>query len=42
MTDKTWAGFEQLTHDFDTFKGMDKNVIANLDKWNHIYNASNP
>lgn len=42
MTDKTWAGFEQLTHDFDTFKGMDKNVIDNLDKWNHIYNASNP
>lgn len=42
MTDKVWAGFCQLAEEFDTFKGLDKNVESNLDKWSAIYNATKP
>lgn len=42
LTEKSWAGFNQLNEQFEVFKGIDDNVIQNTEKWERIYNLQNP
>lgn len=42
MTDKTWAGINQLDAEFECFKGLAENVEKNIDKWFAIYNLAKP
>ena len=38
MTEKTWAGFNQLATEFDVFKGIDDSVMTKTEDWERIYN----
>lgn len=42
MTDKTWAGFLQLSEEFECFKGLDDSAVQNTDGWEKIYNLMAP
>jgi dynein heavy chain len=42
LTNKMWASILQVSREFEAFKGLDDNVIANLGEWERVYNSQNP
>lgn len=42
MTDKTWAGMNQLGDEYECFKGLSDNIVKNIDEWKRIYNLAKP
>jgi len=42
LTEKTWAGLNQLDAEFECFKGLAENFEKNIDEWFRVYNLAKP
>lgn len=42
LTDKAWLSILEMSSKFDSFKGFDDDFAANIDKWQKIYDSSEP
>jgi len=42
LTNKSWLAYLEMSVKFPRFAGFDDDFIKNIDRWEKIYNSTNP